>query len=171
MLTCVEQMMTGEMDVVRQALKRSCQWRIPFNWTRAQWREEISAEAELGMIEHSHEIELESHRTNAHLQSIIQNKLLKRYRQEWAFSKHFCSQLTNNQTDSDRPEPENMYLRLQEAMSALSEMDRILIQQLYWEKRKETQIATETGVDVSTICKRKKRILLHLRDILKNLED
>ncbi len=171
-MTCVEHIMSREIDVAaREALTRTYRWRVPFNWTRPQWREEMLSEVALAVIELSWETAMELPTNSAHFQSMIQNKLLRRYRQEWAFNKHFGRQMVNEPTDYHRPDMEDLHLRLQVSMDALPEKDRLLIRQLYWEKRTETQIASEAGVSVPAICKRKKRLLCHLRNLLENIED
>ena len=171
-LTCVEHIMSGEMDVAaREALTRTYHWRVPFNWSRSQWRKEISSEVALAVIELTRGTILELQTGSARLQSIIQNRLLKRYRQEWAFGKHLGGQMVTEPTDSDRLEREDLHLRLQVSMDALSERDRVLLHQLYWEKRTATQIAAEAGVSVQAISKRRIRILRNLRCMLKNIED
>ncbi|MGC9261228.1 MAG: sigma factor-like helix-turn-helix DNA-binding protein [Phycisphaerae bacterium] len=155
----------------RQALGRLWRWRVPGNWSGSQWREEIAAEVALAVKELAWRTASEPKRGTRHLQSNIQNRVLNRYRQEWAFSKHIASPMVAEPTDSDHLEREHGYLALQEAVAALSESDRRLIHQLYWEKRSQTQIAAEAGVSVPAICKRKKRILCRLRGVLKNFED
>ncbi len=94
-------------------------------------------------------------------QNMIQNRLLKHYRRELAFNKYCGQQIDNEPTALQDPQQGEVQLDLQMAMNRLPERDRLLIQQLYWEKRTESQIAAEAGVSVPAICKRKKRILCH----------
>ncbi|MCL5945981.1 MAG: sigma-70 family RNA polymerase sigma factor [Planctomycetes bacterium] len=165
-------METVAMDVAaRQALTRLWRWRVPGNWSRPQWRDEISSEVALAVMELLRGTALEPPTDTHHLWSKIQNKVRRHYRQEWAFSKHFGCQMVAEPTDSNHLERELEYLAIHEALALLSESDRRLIQQLYWGKRTETQIAAEAGVSVPAICKRKNRILRHLQNVLKNFGD
>ncbi len=167
-MTCVEQMLIGKMDIVAgQSLSRAYQWRYPFNWTRPQWWEEISSEAALAVIELSRVTTLDMPTDITRCQNMIQNRLLKHYRRELAFNKYCGQQIDNEPTALQDPQQGEVQLDLQMAMNRLPARDRLLIQQLYWEKRTESQIAAEAGVSVPAICKRKKRILCHLRNILK----
>jgi DNA-directed RNA polymerase specialized sigma subunit len=167
--------MTEAMDVAaRQAVARLWRWRVPSNWCRPQWREEIASEVALTVLELARGTALEPQTDARRIQSRIQNKILSRYRQEWAFSKHFDREVVTEPRNCGHRELEHEYLALlalQEAVVALSESDQRLIQQIYWGKCTETQIAAEAGVSVPAICKRKNRILRHLRGVLGNFED
>ncbi len=172
-LSDVDYIMSGGMDVAaRQALGRLWRWRVPANWSRPQWEEEISSEVAVAVMEFTRGYTVSEPQSGTrYLRSKIQNKVLNRYRQEWAFSKHIAHPIVTEPTDSDHLERGHGHLALQEAVAALSESDRRLIQQLYWEKRSQTQIAAEAGVSVPAICKRNKRILCRLKGVLKNFED
>lgn len=58
--------------------------------------------------------------------------------------------------------------QLYEALSLLSDHERYLIEQLYFEERSERDLAKEMGVFHNAIHKQKKQILAHLKKILKN---
>ncbi|MBR0596442.1 sigma-70 family RNA polymerase sigma factor [Sinanaerobacter chloroacetimidivorans] len=58
--------------------------------------------------------------------------------------------------------------QLHKALSLLSEDERILIEQLYFEERTEREIADERGIYHNAVHKQKNRILEKLRKNLKN---
>lgn len=58
--------------------------------------------------------------------------------------------------------------QLYEALSLLSDDERYLIEQLYFEERSERDLAKEMGVYHNAIHKQKKQILARLKKILKN---
>lgn len=160
-------------DIVIRCVARIQRWMVPPNWSRSQWMEEISSQAELAL---AMEYDLVNKQSGSlldlkRLESRIQNNLLKRYRQEWSFARHCCRHFT-----TDKPaEPdilENdlglMLSALGIAMAALSEPDRRLIEMLYCQQRNESQVAAEMGVCQSAISKRKRRILSKLSNAMKN---
>lgn len=56
--------------------------------------------------------------------------------------------------------------QLHKALSLLSDDDRILMEQLYFEERTEREMAAEYKLSQRGINKRRQRILAHLRDLL-----
>lgn len=58
--------------------------------------------------------------------------------------------------------------QLYEALSLLSDHERYLIEQLYFEERSERDLAKEMGIFHNAIHKQKKQILARLKKILKN---
>lgn len=59
--------------------------------------------------------------------------------------------------------------QLHKALSVLSEDERYLINQLYFQEKTERQLAAQLGVSQNTINKRRQRILERLRGLLKNI--
>lgn len=57
---------------------------------------------------------------------------------------------------------------LHRALSLLSEDERLLIEQIFFEERTEREIAAETGIYHNAVHKRKERILSKLKKILEN---
>lgn len=58
--------------------------------------------------------------------------------------------------------------QLHRALSLLSEDERLLIEQIFFEERTEREIAAETGIYHNAVHKRKERILSKLKKILEN---
>ncbi|WP_270816248.1 sigma-70 family RNA polymerase sigma factor [Hungatella effluvii] len=59
--------------------------------------------------------------------------------------------------------------QLHKALSVLSEDERYLIDQLYFQEKTERQLAAQLGVSQNAINKRRQRILERLRGLLKNI--
>ncbi len=154
-----------------RCLGRARHWRVPGNWAKAQWAEEISAEAELAAVAFTPKNAVELP-VQTRQQSVIQNHLLQRYRQEWCFNRHCGGQVIAEPVAAPvQSQRDSNAARIQQALAALPASDRELITQLYWEKQTETQIALEAGVSVPAICKRRQRILQRLSGLLKNIRD
>lgn len=58
--------------------------------------------------------------------------------------------------------------QLHKALSLLSEDERLLIEQIFFEERTEREIAVEMGIYHNAIHKRKERILCKLKKIIEN---
>ena len=59
--------------------------------------------------------------------------------------------------------------QLHKALSVLSEDERYLIDQLYFQEKTERELAAQLGVSQNAINKRRQRILERLRGLLKNI--
>lgn len=59
--------------------------------------------------------------------------------------------------------------QLHKALFLLSDDERILVEQLYFEERTEREVAAEYHLSQKGINKRRQRVLAHLRELLKNL--
>jgi DNA-directed RNA polymerase specialized sigma24 family protein len=105
------------------------------------------------------------------LESRIHNNLLKRYRQEWSFAHHCCRAVDTVKPAEPKAldeTPDLMLSGLKNALAALSEPERRLIEMLYWQQRNESQVAAEMGVSQPAINKRKRLILSKLSNIINN---
>jgi hypothetical protein len=160
-------------DIVIRCLARIQRWKVPSNWSRSQWIEEMSAQAKLAAAMECGMFDKQNgslRKTNG-LESRIQNNLLKRYRQEWSFARHCCGHFTTvkpAEPDTLENDLGLMLSALGIAMAALSESDRRLIEMLYCQQRNESQVAAEMRVCQSAISKHKRRILSKLSNAMKN---
>lgn len=59
--------------------------------------------------------------------------------------------------------------QLHKALSLLSEDERYLVEQLYFQERTERELAVQLGLSQNAINKRRQRILERLRGMLKNI--
>ncbi|GIV19998.1 MAG: hypothetical protein KatS3mg023_1749 [Armatimonadota bacterium] len=149
-----------EMAVSR-CLRRVATWKTPPNWSRRDWMEEMAAEAEAAGWKACCEHTPDS--TCAFFQFVYQHSLnacLQRYRQEWRYALH-CP-ITLEATECCLPRPTDLHT----ALASLSESDRQLLHQLYWERYSETELARQQGVSVQAISKRKRAALRKLREMM-----
>jgi len=103
-------------------------------------------------------------------------RCLSRYRKEWRYALHLVeSESRENETATFKNTSPAALFRakadetqcsdndLRGALSALPPEQRRLIDQLFWEKRTETEVADAMGTNQSTINRRKQAILNGLR--------
>ncbi len=158
-------------NAVSRCMARVQRWKVPPNWSRRQWLEEASAQAELAAIacQTVGKSVAAPGIVNAY-DSRIHNSVLHRYRQEWSFARHCGLPVLREPVEKDDPEDElsAMLPCIPNALGKLSEPDRRLIQMLYWEHHSELQIAADMGVTQQAISKRKRRILSTLCTVLKH---
>lgn len=67
----------------------------------------------------------------------------------------------------ERKEWQQMVIRL--ALSQLSERERLVVEQLFWDMRTEAEISQELGISQQMVSKIKKEALKKLRKILNGL--
>ncbi len=142
-------------------LRRVAAWRTPPNWSRCDWMEEVSAEAfGAGWCAYN---EYQPDAQHTLFQAVYQkvlNACLKRYRQEWRYAVH-CP-VTVDLCERCEAYPSDLFA----ALYSLSEADRLLLHQLYWEGYTETEIARRRGVTVQAVSKHKRAALQKLREVM-----
>ncbi len=163
--------MVENKNAVSRCMARVQRWKVPPNWSRCQWLEEASAQAELAAITSQTVCQSVTAPGIVNtFDSRIHNSVLHRYRQEWSFARHCGLPVAREPVEDDEPEDEvdAMLPCIPDALARLSEPDRRLLQMLYWEHRSEAQIAADMGVTQQAISKRKRRILSALSTVLKH---
>lgn len=146
---------------IRQCLRRVATWKTPPNWSRRDWMEEMYAEAESAGWKASREHTYDD--TRSLFGAVYQHSLnacLQRYRQEWRYALH-CP-MTLDAFERREPYPADLYA----ALDSLSESDRQLMHELFWEGCTETDLARRQGVSVQAISRRKQTVLKKLRAMM-----
>lgn len=166
-----------DLDSATQSgLRRARSWRVPPNWSRSDWFEELTAVGTAAAWQAFCEFDPERGIALAAFGYCrIISRCLARYRKEWRYALHLAPSVSHeNETatfksfDStaasaraEEPRCSNDHLR--GAVGALPPEQRRLIEQLFWEKRTETEVANTMRMHQSTISRRKRTILKVLR--------
>ena len=172
-------------SAVQSGLKRTRSWRVPPNWSRDDWLEELAAVATAAACQALRDFDPDRGVPLAGFGYCqIISRCLARYRKEWRYAVHIDASNSREKesTTFERPElnasfsaklnethPSNDDLR--GAIGALPAKQRRLIEQLFWEERTETEVAEALGTSQSTISRRKRAILNGLRMKWRNLNE
>jgi len=164
-------------SAVQSGLKRTRSWRVPPNWSRDDWLEELAAVATAAAWQALCDFDPEPGVPLAAFGYCrIISRCLARYRKEWRYVLHIrasdsCEEETTTFKHAglaasslarvNGTDPSNNDLR--GAVRALPAKQRRLIEQLFWEERTETEVANTMNINQSTINRRKRTILKSLR--------
>lgn len=161
---------------VQFGFKRIWSWRVPPNWSNCDWFEELTAVGTAAAWEAVCEFDPEREVPLAVFTYCrMMARCLARYRKEWRYVLHVAASDSREEaTTSKHPDfiasftekvngahPSNDHLR--GLVSALPAAQRRLIEQLFWEERTETEVASTLSINQSTINRRKQAILKGLR--------
>jgi RNA polymerase sigma factor (sigma-70 family) len=162
---------------VQSAFKRIRSRRVPPNWSRSDWIEELTAVGTAAAWQAVCEFDPElGVPLAAFIYCRIIGRSLARYRKEWRYALNLVASDSwgkKNTTFKDPglaaspaakvngTHPSNSDLR--GAVGALPAEQRRLIEQLFWEECTETELADAVGTNQSTINRRKRAILNGLR--------
>lgn len=168
--------------VLERCLSRICSWRTPPNWSNREWFEEIKAHAIAASCRAMCEYDATR---GVPLEAFVYQRViaraLTRHRQEWNYALRFVSNndsekdedidsSSRNRSDAvDLAQSENqgaIYDELKHAIASLSESNRWLITQLFWNEQTEVDIAHALGIGRRAVNKRKHTILQWLREVL-----
>jgi RNA polymerase sigma factor (sigma-70 family) len=162
---------------VQSGLKRIRSWRVPPNWSRRDWLEELAAVAAAALWQALCDFEPDRGVPLAGFGYCrIISRCLARYRKEWRYALHLVASDSREEesTTFEHPEltassavPINGTHRSSDdlggAIGALPAKQRRLIEQLFWEERTETEVANTMNINQSTVNRRKRTILKGLR--------
>jgi DNA-directed RNA polymerase specialized sigma24 family protein len=164
-------------SAVQSGLKRTRSWRVPPNWSRDDWFEELAAVGTAAVWQAVCEFDPARGIPLAGFgYGRIITRCLTRYRKEWRYALHLvgsdsCEKETTTFKRSElnasfsaklnETHPSNDDLR--GVIGALPAEQRSLIEQLFWEERTETELANTMNTNQSTINRRKRAILNGLR--------
>lgn len=165
--------------LLNRCIQRICGWRIPPNWSVADWREEIRAHGLAAACEASSDFDgSRGVPLDAFVYQRVIARAYTRFRQEWAYGLRCISETYEVVTDGGRVslpsesrvqrressvEPDPAYQALRDALGSLSESNHQLIMQLFWEGQTEANIAEGLGISHQAVSKRKWAVIQKLR--------
>jgi RNA polymerase sigma factor (sigma-70 family) len=144
-------------------LRRIGRWRVPPNWSGAEWLKEMESEGLLaaftakGGYEPGRGMNFLSY---MHMKVI--GHLIARYRREWSFA----NRLRDSSSDPVRSPEGTPSSEVEEVLGRLGAHDSRILRGLFWEGAREADLAREMGISQQAISKRKKRLLAELRQHL-----
>jgi RNA polymerase sigma factor (sigma-70 family) len=149
-------------------------WRVPPNWSRRDWLDEMKAE----VIAAAWEAELEFDPTRgvpleAFVHWRVWARARTRYRREWTYVLHCGFHLEDNDCDDATANgfsPVEVSESLRHALDRLPEHQRELIVSIFWEEKTEVEIARMHSLSQQAISKQKQHILAILRYWMGQLE-
>ena len=164
-------------SAVQSGLKRIRSWRVPPNWSRGDWCEELAAVGTAAAWQAVCDFDPARGVSLAGFGYCrLMTRCLARYRKEWRYALHLVdSDSCEKQTTtfkhpglaaSSAAKADGTYCshdHLRGAVRALPSKECRLIEQLFWQERTETEVAEATGINQSTINRRKQAILNGLR--------
>jgi RNA polymerase sigma factor (sigma-70 family) len=162
---------------VQAGFKRIRSWRVPPNWSRRDWFEELVAIGMAAAWQAVCEFDPEQGVPLAGFGYCrMMTRCLARYRKEWRYALHLVASdsLENETTTFEHRSltassaaktdgKHGLNNDLRGAVGALPAEQRRLIEQLFWEERTEADMASAIGTYQSTISRRKQAILKALR--------
>ena len=165
---------------VQSGFKRVRSWRVPSNWSRGDWFEELTAVGTAAAWQAVCDFDPERGVPLAGFGYCrMMARCLARYRKEWRYALHLVENESHeNETATFKNTSPAASFRakadqtqcsdgdLRGAVGALPPEQRRLIEQLFWEDRTETEVADALGTNQSTINRRKRAILNGLRSKL-----
>jgi RNA polymerase sigma factor (sigma-70 family) len=172
-------------SAMQSGLKRIRSWRVPPNWSRGNWFEELTAVGAAAAWQAVCDFDSDRGLPLAGFGYCrMITRCLSRYRQEWRYALHLvasdsCEKETttykhpdlaaSSASKADGANGSNDDLR--GAVGALPPEQRRLIEQLFWEERTETEVADAMGTNQSTINRRKQAVLNGLRMKLRDCDE
>ena len=166
-------------SAVQSGLKRIRSWRVPPNWSRCDWFEELAAVATAAAWQAICDFDPERGVPLAGFAYCrMMTRCLARYRKEWRYALHIdASDCGEEETTPFKhlglaaasPAKVNGSCwgeNLRGAVAALPSEQRRLLKQLFWEDRTEVEVANTMNINQSTINRRKQTILKSLRMML-----
>lgn len=167
---------------VKSGFKRIRSWRVPPNWPRVDWLEELMAVGTAAAWEAVCDFDPARGVPLAGFGYCrMITRCLSRYRKEWSYALHLVASdscgkeaTTSKQSGLAASPAANVIVThpssedLRGAVGVLTTEERCLIEQLFWEERTEADVANTMGINQSTISRRKQAILNGLRTKLRD---
>jgi RNA polymerase sigma factor (sigma-70 family) len=161
-------------SAVQSGLKRIRSWRVPPNWSRGDWFEELAAVATAAAWQAVCDFDPARGVPLAGFGYCrMMSCCLARYRKEWKYALHIdagdcCEKETTTFRDPAPPAAKVNWTHhwssdLCCVVGALPAEQRRLIERLFWDKHTESELANALGTTQSTINRRKLAILNRLR--------
>jgi RNA polymerase sigma factor (sigma-70 family) len=162
----------GPDNALRRAFARVSVWRTPPHWSRRDWLDEaqaiIHSAAACAVFDYDVERGVP---LRAHIYVRAVAAAWTRYRQEWSYHLHSADQ-SGKDVESiampfDRAHAyETIEYFLGHALNRLPVEDQLLIEQLFWNGRRQKRVAVTLDVSQQEVSRRKARALRQLRRLL-----
>jgi hypothetical protein len=147
-------------------------WRVPPNWSALDWYEELHGVAitAASQAEQDHDPSREVPLAGFVFVR-VKARTLTRSRQEWRYAMRITPpdrEIVEALAGADAaPDSAGVaFESLNRALEQLAEMERWLLDQIFWQHRTEAAIAAELHISQPAISKRKRAALVHLRALL-----
>lgn len=172
--------MIPEAVLVRQgmeaALRRACSWRVPTQWTRADWKDELRSVALVAAWQAQLVFAPEPGRMlKLFVLGRVLARLLTRYRQEWRTALREVhpdpdESFTVLSDEGHAVRRECRLQALEHALHLLPSDERWLLDELFRSERSQEDIGHELGISQPAVHKRKRLALAHLRQRFEELD-
>lgn len=151
------------------SLHRICRWRTPPNWSRSAWEEEVRAMALAAAWQST--LDFEPARgvpLAAFLFHRVVSRVFTRYRQEWAYASHHSvyvdAHLLQDLGEGAKSGGNESFLEeIEGGLSHLSESDRLLLRQVFWDGLPQRVVADRLAITQQAVSKRLSSALKQLR--------
>jgi DNA-directed RNA polymerase specialized sigma24 family protein len=174
----IQRTMPESIAPLQHCFHRIRSWRVPPNWSARDWSVEVEAVVTAAACEAQFDFDRARQvPLGGFVYRRVMARALTRYRQEWAYALRF---LCENDTDglfgitangaSWAEETANAlvldYESLRHALERLSQADRKLIHELFWDKCTQTELARKLRMSQQAVSLRKVLIIKNLRNWL-----
>ena len=168
--SCSEQNSADE--AIRRAFSKVSSWRTPPHWSSCDWHAELRAVLHSGAAcasldyDHTRGVPL-----RAHIYMRATAAAWTRYRQEWSYSRHSAADADIGVESVAMPcerlqDDEIVHELVARALRQLAVEDQWLVQQLFWNGRRQKAMAVTLDVSQQEVSRRKARALRQLRRLL-----
>jgi DNA-directed RNA polymerase specialized sigma24 family protein len=160
----------------QRCLKRVCCWQPPPNWSTRAWFQEITAHGICAVCQAQRDFDPSR---GVPLGGFVYQRVLARaftrYRQEWTYARRHAPAPESGESDETRhfdgvevaPEATPCcHADLHCALASLSDIDRSIIEQIFWHERSETDLAKTMHISQQAVNKRKHLALVKLGNTL-----
>jgi len=164
----------ADNDAVRRAFARVRSWRTPPHWSIPDWLDELRGVLHFAAASAGSDYDQKRGvPLRAHIYMRATSAAWTRYRQEWSYYLHSALESKTGAEPIAAPfdrahAHETIQHFLGNALNRLAVEDRLLIQQLFWNRTREDRMAAILKVSQQEVSRRKVRALGLLRLALKS---
>jgi DNA-directed RNA polymerase specialized sigma subunit len=154
--------------LLRTCLRRILRWRVPPNWTAAEWSKEMRAHGAGALWQARCDFDVKRLVPfDAFARQRVLGAALTRYRQEWTFALH-CQ--VGDDGVGDEPTSAGASVQdehlAREMLARVSPAENRLMKALFWDGETEATLAVDLSVTQQAVSKRKRTVLRQLRKLL-----
>jgi RNA polymerase sigma factor (sigma-70 family) len=155
-----------ETMMTHPSLRQISTWPVPPNWAPRDWREEMEAERVAAAWEAERDFDpMRGVPLDSFVNRRVWARARTRYRREWTYALRCGRHLEGNDANgatTDGFSTIDVFELLRSCLRRLPEVDRILIESLFWDGMTEVDVARMLSLSQQAISKRKRRILEQL---------